>query len=213
MDTEVENMKYHEIQAHKDPVILLKHDMDHSQLLSMSQETKSKRLKIWNLPKLQLIQEIPIPREAVAFSRIGSQLCLGLKSGMIDFNDIMTTDSTELTFPSIVSQDLGTKCESAEKRGMDQTGDVVTTDACSKQNIFLSCGGDNAIKIWDVFGSLLTEVVLDHTLTFACFLNDQGDILIGFKEHLFLIPHKKLMIDIEDALSDDSVQATPNYRK
>ncbi|XP_072326942.1 uncharacterized protein [Scyliorhinus torazame] len=71
--------------------------------------------------------------------------------------------------------------------------------------------GDGVIQIWDLAGSLLTEFVLDHTLTFACFLNNHGDILIGFKDHLFLIPHKKLMIDIKDYLSDDSVKESDIY--
>uniref|UniRef100_UPI00398F5DDE uncharacterized protein n=1 Tax=Pristiophorus japonicus TaxID=55135 RepID=UPI00398F5DDE len=211
MDTELENTTYYEIQAHKDPVILMKHDVAHNQLLSVSQEHSEKRLKIWSLPKLQLLHEVPVPQEVVTFSRIGSQLCLGLKGGMIVFSDIVATDSMVLSFSPILTQDSDARSEWEEKRAMDQTGQSVITDACSKQNIFLSCSGDDVLKIWDMYGFLLTEVVLDYTLTFACFLNNQGDILIGFKDHLFLIPHKKLMIAIMDAVSDSSAKESYIY--
>ncbi|XP_038668103.1 uncharacterized protein LOC119973753 isoform X2 [Scyliorhinus canicula] len=209
MDIEVESLKYHEIQAHKAPVILLKHDTVHNQLLSMSQETSEKRLKIWSLPKLQLLHEVPIPQDAITFSRIASQLCVALESGFILFVDIVAADSVLLSFSPSVTQDV--KNESESKREIEHSEGTVMTDACPKQNIFLSCSGDGVIQIWDLAGSLLTEFVLDHTLTFASFLNIHGDILIGFKDHLFLIPHKKLMIDIKDYLSDDSAKESDIY--
>ncbi|XP_041046928.1 uncharacterized protein LOC121279736 [Carcharodon carcharias] len=209
MGIEVESVKYHEMQAHKSPVILIKHDTNHSQLLSMSQEAPEKCLKIWSLPKLQLLHRVLIPQDTITFSRIASQLCLGLESGLILFNDIVAADPMLLPFSLSLSQDV--KSESEVKWRIEQTGRAVITDACPKQNIFLSCSGDDVIKIWDVYGALLTEFVLDHTLTFACFLNNHGDILIGFKDHLFLIPHNKLMIDIKDDGSDNSAQESNIY--
>ncbi|XP_043564550.1 uncharacterized protein LOC122559235 [Chiloscyllium plagiosum] len=137
MDVLVESVKYHEMQAHKGAVILIKHDMDQNQLLSLSRDTSEKRLKIWSLPKLQLLHELPIPRDVVTFSRIASQLCLGLESGMILFNDIVATNSLMLSFSPTVSQDV--KNESGEKQHLEQPAIAVITDACPKQSIFLSC--------------------------------------------------------------------------
>ncbi|GCC18640.1 hypothetical protein chiPu_0021694, partial [Chiloscyllium punctatum] len=137
MDVLVESVKYHEMQAHQGAVILIKHDTDQNQLLSLSRDTSEKRLKIWSLPKLQLLHELPIPRDAVTFSRIASQLCLGLESGVILFNDIVATNSLMLSFSPTVSQDV--KSESGEKQHVEQTAIAVITDACPKQSIFLSC--------------------------------------------------------------------------
>ncbi|XP_068760183.1 microtubule-associated protein futsch-like isoform X3 [Montipora capricornis] len=54
----------------------------------------------------------------------------------------------------------------------------------------LSC--DGVIKIWDKDKTLLREIIMNETLTVASFLNDQGDILIGFKQHIFIIPNAKV---------------------
>ncbi|XP_059505651.1 uncharacterized protein LOC125460462 [Stegostoma tigrinum] len=137
MDVVVESVKYHEVQAHNGPVILIKHDTDQNQLLSLSREMSEKRLKIWSLPKLQLIHELPIPDDAITFSRIASQLCLGLESGIILFNDIVAADSMMLSFSPTVSQDA--KSEPGEKQHAEQAVGMVITDACPKQYIFLSC--------------------------------------------------------------------------
>ena len=38
---------------------------------------------------------------------------------------------------------------------------------------------------------LMTEVMLEESLSAACFLNDLGDLLVGFKNHIFYIDHAK----------------------
>ena len=37
----------------------------------------------------------------------------------------------------------------------------------------------------------MTEVMLEESLSAACFLNDLGDLLVGFKNHIFYIDHAK----------------------
>ena len=86
---------------------------------------------------------------------------------------------------------------------------------------FLVFSGDGVIKIWDRDKTLLREIMMNETLTVACFLNTRGtvivivnkkrciftsvvyessfipsllfsgDILIGFKQHIFIIPSEK----------------------
>ena len=38
---------------------------------------------------------------------------------------------------------------------------------------------------------LMTEVMLEESLSAACFLNDLRDLLVGFKNHIFYIDHAK----------------------
>ena len=53
---------------------------------------------------------------------------------------------------------------------------------------------DGAIKVWDETKVLMTEVMLEESLSAACFLNDMGDLLVGFKNHIFYIDHTKCKI-------------------
>ena len=50
---------------------------------------------------------------------------------------------------------------------------------------------DGSLKIWDEKKVLISEVMLDSTLTSGCFLNGRGDVVIGFKNHIFKIDHSK----------------------
>lgn len=38
---------------------------------------------------------------------------------------------------------------------------------------------------------MLTEVMLEESLSAAAFLNDMGDLLVGFKNQIFYIDHTK----------------------
>ena len=57
--------------------------------------------------------------------------------------------------------------------------------------LFCLFSSDGAIKIWDENKFLMTEVMLEESLSAACFLNDLGDLLVGFKNHIFYIDHAK----------------------
>ncbi|XP_072928083.1 uncharacterized protein [Hemitrygon akajei] len=203
VDADSDKVLYHVVQAHKGPLSLIKQS-DERRLICVGQEAAGKSLKIWSLPKLDLLQEVLIPQSTASLSIIGSHLCLGLDSGSIIFHNVEAAASRLLLpFASRLPEKA---FELDESRGIHLTGKVFT-DSCPKQNIFLSCSGEEVLKIWDVQGYLLTEVVLDHTLTYAIFLNNQADILMGFKNHLFLIPHQKMLLDLTETTSVISSKA------
>ncbi|XP_055503914.1 uncharacterized protein LOC129704662 isoform X2 [Leucoraja erinacea] len=210
VDTEVVNVPYHDIQAHEGPVIFMQSIVDQSQLISMGQDTANKCLKIWSLPKLHLLHDVIIPFSTVSLSIIGKHLCLGLECGSIIFSNFIATSSWLLPASTTTPPDFDERSDSDERQTATLT-DNVFTDACPMQNIFLSCSGEAVIKVWDLQGYLLTEIVLDHTLTHAIFLNDTGDILMGFKQNLFLIPHHKLMFEVTDYTSDTSARESVIY--
>lgn len=58
--------------------------------------------------------------------------------------------------------------------------------------ITLICySSDGGIKVWDESKVLVTEVMLEESLSAATFLNEMGDLLVGFKNHIFYIDHTK----------------------
>ncbi|XP_069793539.1 uncharacterized protein [Narcine bancroftii] len=209
MDTEIDDLLYHQMQAHRGPVILMKQNVYQDQFLSVGQETTGKCLRIWSLPRLDLLHKVPIPQGTVSLAIMGTHVCLGLESGSIVFRDVKVTDLGLLPPSSSQRPDLDKWCEFEEDQRF-LMGNVFT-DACPEKNIFLSCSGEELMKIWDPKGNLLTEVVLDHAPTHAIFLDNKGNVLMGFKDHLFLIPHQKLMLEGMDATSDISAEESDIY--
>ena len=53
------------------------------------------------------------------------------------------------------------------------------------------CSDDGSVKIWDDHKTLVSEFLLDDSLCSACFLNGAGDVLIGFKNHIFFLDRRK----------------------
>ena len=50
---------------------------------------------------------------------------------------------------------------------------------------------DGCIKLWKSNRQQLAEINLDDSLSYCCFLNSFGDLIVGWKSHLFHIPIKR----------------------
>ena len=69
---------------------------------------------------------------------------------------------------------------------------VEKVDACKSKKLFLSFSLDGLIKIWKQNGDTLIDILLDNTLSACCFLNASGDLIVGWKSHLFKISMEKV---------------------
>nr|XP_048713306.1 uncharacterized protein LOC125639725 [Caretta caretta] len=49
------------------------------------------------------------------------------------------------------------------------------------------------VKLWDIHKNLVADIFLDNTLSSACFLNSSGDILVAFRNDLYILPHSKAL--------------------
>ncbi|XP_058856359.1 uncharacterized protein LOC117413679 [Acipenser ruthenus] len=218
MDITVLNLKYCELKAHKDPVVSLMHDIDHNQLLNTCQELHNKLVQIWSLPFLELLHQVPLCNDVTAFTRMMGSLFLGHKSGAVAIVDILINRG----FPEQERRPHPGHKEDKPNDENDDTsfkqehrGPVLSVDSCPSLSLFMSCGSDYTIKLWDFQKTLVlvADVHLDDSLTSACFLNSSGDILVAFKNHLFLLPHHKLMHVnlIDDIASETSAQESFIY--
>ncbi|XP_044878616.1 uncharacterized protein LOC123373646 isoform X1 [Mauremys mutica] len=194
LHTSIQNLVYYEMKAYKDPVIELKHDIDHHQLINMCQELEYKLVQIWSLPALKLLHQINISNETMVFTRINSSLFLGLHSGAVNVFDVHVEEGpvdllekNEKKPEGNEEPDITHDSENAHK------GPVVAVDACKTLSLFLSCGADYMVKLWDIHKNLLADIFLDNTLSSACFLNGSGDILVAFKNDLYILPHSKAL--------------------
>ncbi|KAM9132712.1 uncharacterized protein ACDP82_008798 [Pangshura tecta] len=194
LHTSIQNLVYYEMKAYKDPIIELKHDIDHRQLINMCQELEYKLVQIWSLPALKLLHQINISNETMVFTRINSSLFLGLHSGAVNVFDfhveegpVDLLEKNEKKPEGNEEPDITHDSENAHK------GPVVAVDACKTLSLFLSCGADYMVKLWDIHKNLLADIFLDNTLSSACFLNGSGDILVAFKNDLYILPHSKAL--------------------
>lgn len=57
----------------------------------------------------------------------------------------------------------------------------------------LFSSSDAAIKLWNIHKDLMAQITLDNTLSTACFLNSSGDILLAFKNDIYILYHTKML--------------------
>ena len=57
--------------------------------------------------------------------------------------------------------------------------------------MLFSSSKDGCVKIWSSDKCQVSEIILDSSLTSACFLNKKGDLVVGYKNHIFFIDHNK----------------------
>ncbi|XP_073210839.1 uncharacterized protein [Lepidochelys kempii] len=193
LHTSIQNLVYYEMKAYKDPVIELKHDRDHHQLINMCQELEYKLVQIWSLPALQLLHQINISNETMVFTRINSSLFLGLHSGAVNVFDVHIEGPVELLEKNEKKPGENEEPDFSHDSANDHKGPVVAVDACKTLSLFLSCGEDYMVKLWDIHKNLVADIFLDNTLSSACFLNSSGDILVAFRNDLYILPHSKAL--------------------
>ncbi|KAM6473988.1 uncharacterized protein PHA67_006583 [Liasis olivaceus] len=90
-------------------------------------------------------------------------------------------------------------------------GPVIAVDSCKNLSIFLSCGSDAIIKLWNINKILVAEITLDNTLSTACFLNSSGDILLAFKNDIYILHHNKISLILKTTIQTAKVSETESY--
>nr|XP_020670827.1 uncharacterized protein C3orf22 homolog isoform X3 [Pogona vitticeps] len=211
LHTSIQNLVYYELIAYRDPVIHLKHDVVHQELIIMYQRSKSKLIHFRSLPALELVFQAEVSNDTLVFTRLNRSLFVGLASGTVDILNILNADEeaafsekklnnsgqSERIFASSCSEDC-------------HNGPVVAVDSCKDLSVFLSCGSDSMVKLWDMQKNLLAEITLDNTLTTACFLNSCGDILLAFKSDLYFLSHSKAL-GIMKPIDTATISAAESY--
>lgn len=77
------------------------------------------------------------------------------------------------------------------KRKIEHKQRVEIIDSCSRYGLFASCSLDGFIKLWDLEKNLIAEIKLDDTLSYCRFCNSFGDLICGWRNHLFKIVLKR----------------------
>ncbi|XP_061474384.1 uncharacterized protein LOC133380669 [Rhineura floridana] len=206
LHTSIQNLVYYEMTAYKDPVIHLRHDVAHQQLVIMCQRPKCKLVHFRNLPGLQLVSQVNASNDTIVFTRLNSSLFIGLTSGTVDVLKILEDDN-RIAFSEKDVKNHGENEQKDVSSDKYHSGPVLAVDSCENLSIFLSCGSDSMIKLWDIQKNLVAEITLDITLSAACFLNSSGDILLAFKSDLYVMSHSKTLGLLKANIDTSSVSA------
>ncbi|XP_019645912.1 PREDICTED: uncharacterized protein LOC109486518 [Branchiostoma belcheri] len=193
MDVQEPGVKHLELQANKDAIIEVYHDTEHQCLVTRTRQQDWDVLQFFSLPELSLLHLTRIGSDVVAHARIGSSLLCGCSSGQLDLITL-TEHREEVTTDEEGDTESQASSEGSESRRMkaEHSSAVLSVDACHNMGLFCTCSGDGAVKIWDTQKVLVTEILLDNSLSCACFLNNRADVLVAYKHHIFIIPHKKV---------------------
>ncbi|KAK3608331.1 hypothetical protein CHS0354_030785 [Potamilus streckersoni] len=188
MDPVVKGQKFMEFKASKDAIRDMRQDISHSCLITLSRLKQLMLVQIWGLPQLDLNYELYSAPDINICSRLGLTFFTGHETGHLNFHFLEPAEDLGLS----KAKQEPEYDEVVEKRRPEHNSRVVALDSVVTLRIFISASADGAIKVWDENKMLLTEIMMDESLSSACFLNDLGDVLIGFKNHIFFIDHSRI---------------------
>ena len=63
-------------------------------------------------------------------------------------------------------------------------------DYLSSKKIFITCCEKGFVKIWDSNKNIIREITFSDPINSACFLNNEGDILICHRDKVTMIVHQ-----------------------
>ncbi|CAE1304577.1 unnamed protein product [Acanthosepion pharaonis] len=189
MDLIIKGLKYLEFKASKDAITALYHDKQTDTLVTKCQLSDHNLIQIWSLPELHLQFNIPCALNQTTWTRLGHTLLTGYKDGHLFWHKLIQTEDlgplNPKTYPEF-------KPDLKPRKSPPHQAEILTVDACPSRLLLSSCSSDGNIKIWEVSGTLIREIILDDSLGSICFLNDFGDLLVSFQNHIFCIPHSKV---------------------
>ncbi|CAK8689652.1 unnamed protein product [Clavelina lepadiformis] len=184
-DQKVEISKLFELAVSKDVICDIKFSSEDQRIITQSGFSHSV-VQIWSLPQLKQVYKLDLPNQF-------STYCLA--------NEIFITGHTDgvLTVKDLASQP--TNGLESELNKLPQSPDhnltIFSIEACIPRKIFCSCSFDGMVKIWTFDKVLLSKLCLDDSLSSCLFLNSFGDLLIGWKRHIFHINYTLISSEVE----------------
>ncbi|CAG5133957.1 unnamed protein product, partial [Candidula unifasciata] len=198
MDPVIKGERYLELKTGKDPVLEMCQDNAHGALVTVHKVKDVVRILVWCVPDLTLQHELFTAAGLKDFVRESSILMTGHASGSVVFHTLEPVRDVghHKTRNVPMYEELINMNHKPE-----HLASVMTVDVCTALKIFCSCSEDGCIKIWHE-KVLLTEIMLDSSLSSVCFLNNRGDLLVGYQKHIFYIDHTKVCPQLEIPESD-----------
>ncbi|XP_077995881.1 uncharacterized protein LOC144449243 [Glandiceps talaboti] len=184
-------------------ILDIRYNVEDSMLITKIHPREDTLFQCWNLPNLDLVYEVTVPTTVSDYALIGNAFLCGHSTGSVQLHELKVRDPSSQNKVSHASVSDLSDVSSVHSNGtQDVTGSgrkkrehqapVIAVDACHQLQLFVTCSSDGMIKLWDSSKTLQTEVILDTSLSTVGFLNKKGDLLVGFRNHIFFIDHSKV---------------------
>ncbi|XP_052095499.1 uncharacterized protein LOC127730555 isoform X8 [Mytilus californianus] len=202
-DPVIIGQKYMEFKASKDAISDMRQDENHNSLITLSRSKELMMVQIWTLPQLELCHELYCDVDITSYARINSSFLSGHESGHLNYYLLEPAED-----PGLFKAKQEPKREDIiPKKQVEHRSKIVSVDGSLNVKIFCSCSDNGMIRIWDEFKVLLREICLDDegaTLSSACFLDNLANMLVAFKNHLYIIDHSKVCPQIRGTEDEDT---------
>ncbi|XP_055882735.1 uncharacterized protein LOC106056024 isoform X2 [Biomphalaria glabrata] len=189
MDLVVKGQKYMELKTGKDPVLEIRHDLAHNSLTTLYKVKGMMLIHVWSLPNLELMHEVYTAPDLTSYARLNDYIMTGYTSGCVIFTHLEKAVDVGLHKARMLPP-VEEILEVHHKP--EHNSSVIAVDVCVALKLFCSCSNDGTIKIWTEDQAILTEIMMDTTLSCICFLNNMADLVVGFQKHIFFIDHTKV---------------------
>jgi len=201
------NKKYFTLNCSKDPIVEINQDKINNCLVVRIELIYFFHIKYFKLPNFDLIDEVYCLKTLTTFSRLNSKIMFGFEDGSIHVEEVKRSESKDISNRVINETEMNAILKRKYKIEHKQRIEII--DKSEKHNIFASCSLDGLIKLWDTDKVLIAEIKLDDTLSYCCFCNFDGDLLCGWRNHLFKIVLKRVLpqFDKKDDFYDENDDA------
>ncbi len=150
------------------------------------------RLNVWGLEiegspssvVLKLLMTVTMDTCPPHMEILQSTLCLALENNRL-VSLVVSADSPRHS---------GTVQRLSEVPGLlthqledDHTDAITSLTSCPFLGLFVTTSRDGRAKIWNSSNQLVSELNLGSSLSSACFATAQGDLLVGFQEHISVV--------------------------
>ncbi|XP_063433586.1 uncharacterized protein LOC134715372 isoform X1 [Mytilus trossulus] len=202
-DPVIIGQKYMEFKASKDAISDMRHDENHNSLITVSRSKELMMVQIWTLPQLELSHELYCDVDITSYARINSSFLSGHESGHLNYYLLEPAEDAGL----FKAKQEPKREDIIPKKQKEHRSKIVSVDGSLNVKIFCSCSDNGMIRIWDEFKVLLREICLDDegaTLSSACFLDNLANMLVAFKNHLYIIDRSKVCPQIKGIEDEDT---------
>ncbi len=151
-----------------------------------------KRLNVWSLEidrvlgviALKLLTSVTMDTCPAHMLVLNSILCLALRSNRVISLDVSASSPRLSGTVPRLTKAPGVLTHQFED---DHTETVTSLTSCPFLQLFVTTATDGRAKIWNLDNQLVSELHLGPSLSSACFATAQGDLLVGFQEHISIV--------------------------
>ena len=175
----------------KDPIVDLRYHRENCSLLVTILAKEGLVIKLFS-KDLEALVSVSCEKDITCYQLKGDNIVAGFSSGHVIVKEVAKQSKMELS-----------------KTTTDHQAEVLSVSFHPTLDVCSSSGKDHCVKLWSLDKNLLCEIDLDVSLTSACFLNGSGDIIMGFKGHIFIIRNEGKFEWLSNAVDSESKDGRP----